>query len=610
MKKLICTLLSVALMLSIAVFLTGCGAKLEEFKANEQQRYVEIGEIFSIPRPTAKDSKGNFLVPTVTAEGPDGKVVDVANFQFKPTMLGMYKITYTVTVGKTTESKSFDLEVYDETEPLVDIDLQWYNITVPGTTFDTKTVTATDNSGEAITPEVKVYFNDEEIELDNGVATFNGIGTYKIGVRAEDSSGNEEYRDYVVWTNVSYEDNVFVENQFYANSVSTDFARHGEKAMKIDLFGNQPTYNWFNDLSMLGEIYFYGNTQENPFTHVAYWIYFDFDGIDVNGTSSINGAWYDTTIYDIYGREVEKDIAQNKYTLAGDTWYRIVTDLNVVDNPVDHPEAQPITSSLMDYGIFFGLWDLSINSNTFSRPVQTYIDDIRIINPANDDEVYDEIPEPPAAKYEKGEKITHVTYSQMVSSVIEGQGADVLVKNGEEELVTYNFKHGMVEGTMSLFDLYSFTSGSKIGSSTDDGEVSSPDNLAFANGWQMYSGNNDAFIYEITAKKTVVVDLKAQVAGVDGAEANLGGWTDNGSGCKLQIYVKDADGNLEKLYSYAPNGVSGVDAFGAPIGYEVLDIVLEAGDTLYYEYSFPWQDHRNIQNPPYLIVYQANEKVA
>ena len=597
MRKIIVTLLSVVCVLSIALFASACGVKLEEFTANEDTRYVEVGELFSVPRPVAKDSKGNFLVPEVTAVDPDGESIAIKNYSFKPEKIGIYQVTYTVTVGKTTESKTFSLDVYDETEPLVDIDLQWYNITVLGTTFDTKNITASDNSGEEITPEVKVYFNDEEVALEDGVVTFSEVGTYKVSVSASDSSGNEEYRDYVVWTDVSYEDGVFVENQFYANGVSTDFARYGEKSMKIDLFGNQSTYNWFNDESMLGEIYFYGNTEDNPYTHISFWIYFDVEGLGVNATANLNGAWYNTVVYDIYGREVEKNW-QGKYEFVGNTWYRIVSDITAIDNPVDHMDAAPITSCLQDYGMYIGLWNVTDNNNTFNRSLQTYIDGIRIVDPENDNEVYDELPEPPKAEYEQGERLAYAKFVDMVWFVGTAQGEAVALndENGEA-LVTYNFKHGMVDGPIAKFDSYATN---KLGSCTDTGAGSDTSKVAFANTWQIYSGNNDAFIYEVTAAKTVYVDLKAQVAGVDGAEGTTGGWVDASSSVRIRAFIMDANGNLTKIKDHSLTSASGEGSA------EVLGVLLEAGETLYLEYSFPWSDHRNLQNPPYLNVYAAN----
>ena len=63
------------------------------------------------------------------------------------------------------------------------------------------------------------------------------------------------------------------------------------------------------------------------------------------------------------------------------------------------------------------------------------------------------------------------------------------------------------------------------------------------------------------------------------------------------------------MYSWEPSsGPTGVDELGIPTGAEVLGVLLEAGETLYYEYNFPWVDHRNITNPVYLNVYEAVEK--
>lgn len=604
-KKTWIKALSIAFCALTAAAFASCGGAvtLEEFDANEATRYVEVGENYSIPKPIAKDSKGNYLVPEVSVKDPTGANVDVDNFKFKPTMVGNYEITFSVTVGNTTETKSFTLEVFDETEPLVDIPLMWYNIAMPGATLDISTITATDNSGEAVTPEVTVYFNDAEVEADNGVVTFSEVGTYIVNVKATDTTGNEEERDYVVYTNVSYEDGIYVENQWYVNRVSSDIAYNGEKSMEISLFANQSTYNWFNDSSMLGELYFYGHSAEREYKYLSYWIYFDFDAIEAFASAVINGSWYKiVNVYDEYGDVVEK--RNDKYEFDKNAWYRIVTDITTIDNPVDHAEAAPITDCLMDYGVYFGLWNIAQGDNLFDRPVDVYIDDIRFIDIDNDDEVYKEKPVDPTTIYEKGDRLGYVIYSQMVYNVGTAENHVATLKNGEDELVSYTFKHGMVEGTLSEFDEYGPQA---IGSDTAgflDGSLKK----AQSSGWQIFTGNNDGFVYEITAKKTVYVDLKAQIKDVDGAENNMAGWIDNTSSCQLRVYVKDADGNLEKLYDFAPNGASGVDEDGDPTGYEITNVLLQEGETLYYEYTFPYQDHRNMQNPPYINVYEATLK--
>lgn len=603
MRKKLIALLSVACLSVTALAFSACGpATLETFEANESKRYVEVGEAYNVPKPTALDSRGNYVAVSVTATDPNGKTVDVKNYKFTPKTIGDYTITYTVTVGEETQTKTYTLEVYDETEPLVDIDLMWYNITRPGSTFDVTSVTAKDNSGEEITPVVTCYFNGEEITPDDGVVTFSELGTYTVNVTAVDSTGNKEDRDYIVYTNVTYEDGVFVENQYYANRVSTFTARNGEKSMEIALFANQPTHNWYNDASMLGELYFYGNTEENPYTHLSYWIYFDFLALDKVATATINASWYKIEgVYDIYGNEVASIGAstetgyETRYELSRNKWYRIVTDITEVDCPHDHPEVEPITDCLLDYGLYFGLWNSVEGNNTFEDDVKVFLDDIRLIDPDNDDETYAPNPLENAKNYTKGSRLAYATYNEMVNNVATANGEAVTLKNGETELVTYNFKHGLVDDKLSKFDFYGTNALGTDTSALTDGTQKK----AFANGWQIWTGNSDGFVYEVTAKETVFVDLKAQVKDVDGAEGSLGGWVDSSSSCKLRVFIKTADGDLVSVKDFAPNGAS---------DWEVTGVLLEAGQTLYYEYSFPYQDHRNIQNPVYLNVYTATKK--
>lgn len=603
MRKKLISILSVACLATTALAFSACGtATLATFEANEDLSYVEVGEAYNVPKPTVKDSKGNYLVATVTAKDPSGNEIQVKNYKFTPDSIGNWTVTYTVTLGEDTQTKSFTLEVYDETEPLVDIDLMWYNITLPGSTFDVNSVTATDNSGEEITPVVTVYCNGEEVTPNDGIVTFSELGTYTVNVTAEDSSGNEEERDYIVYTNATFEDDVFVENQFYANRVSNSVARNGSKSMEIALFGNQSTYNWYNDSSMLGELYFYGDTEENPYTHVSYWIYFDFMAIDSVADAFINASWYKIEgVYDIYGNEIVANGVstetgyETQYKLSRNKWYRIVTDISTVDLPYDHTGVEPITECLLDYGIYFGLWNSKEGNNLFTKDVKVYLDDIRLIDPNNDDEVYTPDPMENAQNYNKGSRIAYASYNQMVNNVATANGEAVTLKDGDTELVSYNFYHGLVDDKMEKFDVYGTNQlGTDTSAATDTTQ-----RKACANGWQIFAGNSDGFIYEITAKQTVFVDLKAQVQGVDGAEGSTGGWLDSSSSCTLRVFIKTADGDLISVKDIAPNGVS---------DWEVTGILLEAGQTLYYEYSFPYQDNRNIQNPVYLNVYTATKK--
>ena len=96
-------------------------------------------------------------------------------------------------------------------------------------------------------------------------------------------------------------------------------------------------------------MYFYGNTDEKTYTHVSYWVYFDFKSLDINATAIVAASWYEIeNVYDIYGNAVAKN-GDGKYEFSRNTWYRIVTDLTTLDDPVDHLDAAPITDCLMDY---------------------------------------------------------------------------------------------------------------------------------------------------------------------------------------------------------------------------------------------------------------------
>ena len=627
MKKLLLGILLILCTIFMFVF-TACGpTKLETFEANEKKRYVEIGETYNVPKPTAKDNKGNFIVAEVTAVDPDGKNVTVKNFKFTPEKLGEYTVTYTVTVGEDVQSKSYVLEVYDETEPLVDVPFMWYNIAMPGATLNIDDITATDNSGERVTPVTTVYFNNEVVEPVDGVVTFSEIGNYTVNVTCIDASGNEEDRDYYIWTCVDYEDGILAENEWYPNRVRDYYSRNGEKSMEISLFYNHDTFNWFNDSSLLGELYFYGSSEENPYKYLSYWIYFDFEDIDVNATAHIKASWYDIVgVYDVYGNPLSAKFTTDEYgkeheeyEFSRNSWYRIVTDVSVVSDPVDHTEVMPIDYSLWDYGIYFGLWNVDENSNEFRDPALAYIDDIRFIDINNDDEVYEVSPLKEIDNYDKGERITHVKYAEMVYNVGASQGADVTLKDSNDnELLTYNFKHGLVDDELNKFEYYGTE---QLGLDTTLDFFKPEEKRAHTSAWQIFTGNNDAFVYEITAKKTVIIDLKAQIRedlgeegfdddelGIDGAEGSTDGWLDGSE--KIRIYLKDANGEVVKLLEYSPSTVSGVDANGNPTGYELNNVVLKEGYTLYYEYSFAYQDLRCVSNPPYLNVYTATPKNA
>ncbi|MBQ3571587.1 MAG: hypothetical protein IJA15_02045 [Clostridia bacterium] len=199
-------------------------------------------------------------------------------------------------------------------------------------------------------------------------------------------------------------------------------------------------------------------------------------------------------------------------------------------------------------------------------------------------------------KLVKGERLAYVKYADMVTTIGGAKGAAATLSANGESLVKYNFKHGSVENGMSLFDKYEYN---YVGDSTGAIPTRSAN-------WKIYTKNYDGYIYEVTALKDVFVDIKAQVSGVDSGMGATTGWF---GATKIRVYIQSANGDLTKLYEYTPTAGTGVDENGNPTGAEVTGILLEAGETLYYEFSAQTSDERNMTYPPYLNVYEVVEEI-
>ena len=75
-----------------------------------------------------------------------------------------YTVTYN---GSDTEKKSFTLNVYDLTGPVIDCTLGANNYAPAGGSFDLSTIAVSDNSGETISPEISVTLNGEFLRAGN-----------------------------------------------------------------------------------------------------------------------------------------------------------------------------------------------------------------------------------------------------------------------------------------------------------------------------------------------------------------------------------------------------------------------------------------------------------
>lgn len=549
---------------------------LEEFKIPESA-FVELGETYTCSPVSAKDSAGNWYVAVVKVTNAAGEEMSLTQNVFTPEALGDYTVTYTVTFGNNqTESKSYTLEVGDMTEPEIESEeLLGYNMTVPGTKVDLTSITVSDNSGEEIAPIVKVYFGDDEVTVGTDKTfTASEQGTYTISVTASDSSENTARKNFYVQTVATMEDDIYYLNEWYASQISNKFARFGEKSYEIGLFDEHT--NWFEDFSMLGQVGIVGDCRK-----VSFWMYYDFEGAGYNGTSSVNGQYYDMKVYDIYGDEVSTNW-QNKYEFTSATWYRVVVDLNA---PL--VEGYAAADSLYGFKIFFGLWNLDTGNNVIAKGVKVYLDQIRLLPEGDEVDEYDEKPAPPVVEKIPGE-VTTLGYTAMFNAVRAADGAMIT----ENALADYGFRHGKVTGTIA-----DFKAGTR---ETADGTANVLGDLekgAYMESWRMYTGFNDAVIYEVRAKQEMFVDFCLDAA-ADGA---LGGWVDT-KDSTVTIYKKAADGTITALYTSSNEKAADF--------YPDQKFYLQEGETLYYEYLFPWEDYRNVSFPVAMQLYTAIDKPA
>ena len=142
------------------------------------------------------------------------------------------------------------------------------------------------------------------------------------------------------------------------------------------------------------------------------------------------------------------------------------------------------------------------------------------------------------------------------------------------ELVNFGAKHGNVaNGSINNFTTYHKDSGwsGSVGTETD--------NVYSEGSYKIHTLANEGFIFEMTAKYPVRVNI---------ARSQLGGWVDP---AKVNVYKNTAAG-LKTIKSLELAATTTLEEYS--IGAE-----LAKGETLYWEFIFPWSgDHRNMENLP------------
>ena len=161
---------------------------------------VEVNSEFSDPGVTITDNSGEELTANTkvyySKTGADGTWTDAKDNKVDTTVLGHYAIWYSATdsSGNVSDSVRRIVVVQDTIKPIVT--LKGTDMTVEGNSkFTDPGVTITDNSGEELTANIKVYYSETGADgtwkaaPDNKVDT-SVLGHYAIWYSATDSSGN------------------------------------------------------------------------------------------------------------------------------------------------------------------------------------------------------------------------------------------------------------------------------------------------------------------------------------------------------------------------------------------------------------------------------------
>ncbi len=584
MKKLLLAALSAVCLLSLAFAACQRSVTLVDFDVRDEDEtaYIEIGEEYTVPTGLAVDSAGKEIVGSVRVYGEDGKDVPVTQGKCKPPAVGNYTVEYTFAYNKSDVAKKhYTLNVYDLTGPVVECDLGENNYAPEGGSFDISAIAVTDNSGETISPEIKVYFGDKEIQLSGTTVEFKDKGTYRIEVNASDSSGNETTAVFRVFTVMDAESGISPYNQYYETSASDEFAHSGSYSYKVGLFMNN--YNWFDDKAMLGDVKI---LSDKTYEKLSFWIYFGVGEGYESLSFSVNKLYYDMKVYDAYGDEVELNW-QDKYEFFNGSWYR--WEVDVTKGLVDGYGA--ITETLNDFQIYLGVWDLVGNNNAITNGSYVYIDDLKLVGSDYDfSGEYEEKPAIEPDKYEKGEKLLDATsFDAMVKNVFEADCGWVKLESADETPVVYGeytFFRGSAENP-EKFD----KAGSTYQSLGHTENAENPEaKKAYTNNWKFYYGFNDAFVYAFKAGADVFVGFEIP--------ETVDGWITG----TLKIYIADAEGKMTEVFSKSLADKTSLDG--------LADYELEKGETIYFEFLYPSSEMRNVGNPPYFALYQALEKKA
>ena len=542
-------------------------ATIVEFDVNEERKdLADIGSKYSVKPVSAKDSNGKYYIAKVKVTDPTGAEVALTNNEFVCSKLGLYTVTYTVEYGDNKSiSKSYKVEVSDVTTPEVDTDLKEHSIATVGTEISLDRFDIIDNSGEEITPEITVSFNGTDITdsiVDNKF-TLTEKGCYVVKITAEDSSENSLLQEYYIHTLMDFENGYYFNNQFYATEITSDHAFKGEAAYSFGAFDGHAS--WFNDYSMLGDV----QILDKEAQYLSFWVKFE----EPTYATVMKAIYFDTKAYDVYGDELP-EYFQGGYEFIGGNWYKLVVDLTNVVNTGEAQDIQDATANpdtLERIPFYFGAWDTA-NATNASVPQKVFIDNIQLTNDPSVDGDLETKPEPPKTDYVPGIE-TALDYEFGIYGKVKAS-EDGWVK--DHSLADYT----LARGTYMEYEPLRPNDEGTLGDKSN--------NKAYAENWRFITRYNDGIVYVVKAKDHSFVKFTEP--------DNLAGWVD-GNNITIAKYTAETNEYVELKNIAAAKGQFNCD-------YQEL----QAGDMLFLQVKFEWNDERNIQFPSGISLATALEK--
>lgn len=195
-KKSLLLMLLLCIAFAVGGILSACGndgSRVELVDFENETITVDLGSTYTISDTFVKDTEGNNYRLTVTVKDSAGEEISVLANQFAVEDPGGYVITFSADLGGgDVRTRTVTLNVQDKGDPTITISSPQMGYV--NEEYVLPSVSVRDDSGESLTPEIKVYLvngeDREEQTITDGKFTPATRGEYLIEASATDSSGN------------------------------------------------------------------------------------------------------------------------------------------------------------------------------------------------------------------------------------------------------------------------------------------------------------------------------------------------------------------------------------------------------------------------------------